>query len=66
MVQALWNCHAHEPRGIDWTAVRTFERAGVSRSVAMSIVGHKTASNYRRYPEERRRRFEMEFPDFFR
>ena len=31
------------------SAVRTFERAGVPRSVAMSIVGHKTASIYRRY-----------------
>ena len=29
--------------------VRTFERAGVPRSVAMSIVGHKTESIYRRY-----------------
>ena len=28
--------------------VRTFDRAGV-RSVAMSIVGHKTESIYRRY-----------------
>jgi len=31
------------------SAVRTFERAGVPRSVAMSIVGHKTDSIYRRY-----------------
>jgi len=31
-------------------SVRTFERAGVPRSVAMSIVGHKTESIYRRYP----------------
>ena len=31
------------------SAVRTFERAGVPRSVAMSIVGHKTESIYRRY-----------------
>jgi integrase len=30
------------------SAVRTFERAGVPRSVAMSIVGHKTESIYRR------------------
>jgi hypothetical protein len=34
----------HAPVG-----VRTFERAGVPRSVAMSIVGHKTESIYRRY-----------------
>lgn len=31
------------------SAVRTFERAGVPRSLAMSIVGHKTESIYRRY-----------------
>ena len=31
------------------SAVRTFERAGVPRSVAVSIVGHKTESIYRRY-----------------
>jgi integrase len=31
------------------SAVRTFERAGMPRSVAMSIVGHKTESIYRRY-----------------
>jgi hypothetical protein len=31
------------------SAVRMFERAGVPRSVAMSIVGHKTESIYRRY-----------------
>ena len=31
------------------SAVRTFERAGVPRSVAMSTVGHKTESIYRRY-----------------
>jgi hypothetical protein len=30
-------------------AVRTFERAGVARSTAMSMVGHKTESIYRRY-----------------
>jgi hypothetical protein len=31
------------------SAVRTFERAGIPRSVATSIVGHKTESIYRRY-----------------
>jgi integrase len=31
------------------TAVRTMERAGVPRSVAMSMVGHKTEAIYRRY-----------------
>jgi len=31
------------------TAVRDLERAGVSRSVAMKLTGHKTESIYRRY-----------------
>jgi integrase len=31
------------------TAVRRLERAGVSRSVAMQLTGHKTESVYRRY-----------------
>ena len=31
------------------TAVRRLERAGVSRSVAMELVGHKTQSIYDRY-----------------
>jgi hypothetical protein len=31
------------------TAVRNLERASVSRSVAMSLTGHKTEAVYRRY-----------------
>ena len=31
------------------TAARNLERAGVSRSVAMAMIGHKTESMYRRY-----------------
>jgi hypothetical protein len=31
------------------SAVRTFERAGIPRSVAMLIVGYRTESIYRRY-----------------
>ena len=31
------------------TAVRNLDRAGVSRSVAMAITGHKSETIYRRY-----------------
>jgi hypothetical protein len=37
------------PHDFRRTAVRNFERAGVSRSDAMNMVGHKTEAIYRRY-----------------
>jgi len=37
------------PHDFRRTVVRNLERAGVSRSDAMKMVGHKTESIYRRY-----------------
>jgi hypothetical protein len=40
---------ARIPHDFRRTAVRNLERAGVSRSDAMKMVGHRTESIYRRY-----------------
>jgi integrase len=55
-IRIEWH-NAVRAAGIPWkiphdfrrTAVRRLERAGVPRSVAMKLVGHKTESVYRRY-----------------
>jgi len=42
-------CPGRIPHDFRRTAVRNLERAGVSRSAAMKMVGHKTEAIYRRY-----------------
>ena len=46
---AAAGCPGRIPHEFRRTAVRNLERAGVPRSVAMQMVGHKTESVYRRY-----------------
>jgi integrase len=46
---ATAGCPEMIPHDFRRTAVRNLERAGVSRSVAMQLTGHKTESVYRRY-----------------
>ena len=45
----LSGCPGRIPHDFRRTAVRNLERAGVPRSVAMAMVGHKTEAIYRRY-----------------
>ena len=42
-------CPGRIPHDFRRTAVRNLERAGVPRSAAMAMVGHKTEATYRRY-----------------
>lgn len=46
---AAAGCPARCPHDFRRTAVRSLERAGVPRSVATAMTGHRTESVYRRY-----------------
>ena len=46
---AAAGCIGRIPHDFRRTAVRNLERAGVSRSVAMALTGHRTEAVYRRY-----------------